>query len=295
MARRKKTDHPEDEARPLIVRAGYEAFVFALVVLSLINSCLIFILKDPDQREIVAIIQICISAFLVLDATWRVAQAKSKRRLLIQNYGWLYFVGSLPVPFIYVLRLVPLFFFARQLRRRDYETWGRVIVMRRAQSTLLTVILIATIILEVGGITILGAEAHSASANIKTASDALWWGVVTIATVGYGDRYPVTTGGRIIGVFVIIVGVALFTSLSSFLAQWFLRQHAQPNPAIIGTNGRQIEGETPSQGGPGVVTWEQIRALLDEREAAHQREVQELRTQIAALERGRQPAESSGK
>jgi hypothetical protein len=60
---------------------------------------------------------------------------------------------------------------------------------------------------------------------------------VTLATVGYGDKYPVTTPGRVIGVVVIVVGVGLFSALTSFLAQWFIRPRVtdeQPQAANIG-------------------------------------------------------------
>jgi hypothetical protein len=56
-----------------------------------------------------------------------------------------------------------------------------------------------------------------------TAGDALWWGwYVTATTVGYGDQFPVTTGGRIVGVLMLTVGVALFATFSGFLANLFL-------------------------------------------------------------------------
>ncbi len=274
----------KDDARTLTVRPNYEAFVFALVVLSIVNSCLFLLLRVPAQRQVVVIVQVLICVFLLLDATFRFARALDRRQFLFRHYGWLYFVGSLPLPFIALLRLVPTAVMVRYLRASDYQALGHVIIHKRAQSTLLTVILVATVVLEAGAITVLGAEAQAADANIKTASDALWWGVVTVATVGYGDRYPTTTQGRVIGVFVILVGVALFTSLSSFLAQWFLRQRAEPE---------HLAERFPADGGAAApaagsaVTWEQIRALLDEREAAHQREVEALRAQIAALQDGR--------
>ncbi len=59
-------------------------------------------------------------------------------------------------------------------------------------------------------------------ANITTAGDALWWAYVTATTVGYGDQFPVTTGGRIAGVLMLTVGVALFATFSGFLANLFL-------------------------------------------------------------------------
>jgi voltage-gated potassium channel len=47
-----------------------------------------------------------------------------------------------------------------------------------------------------GGIGVYLAEHHHEGANITKLGDALWWAVVTVATVGYGDYYPVTTVGR---------------------------------------------------------------------------------------------------
>ena len=60
--------------------------------------------------------------------------------------------------------------------------------------------------LEFSGALVLDAEAGAAGANIKTPGDALWWGYVTITTVGYGDQYPVTPWGRVIGVFLLTAG-----------------------------------------------------------------------------------------
>jgi len=59
-------------------------------------------------------------------------------------------------------------------------------------------------------------------ANIRTAEDAVWWSFATITTVGYGDRYPVTSEGRFVAVILMCAGVGLFGTLSGFLATWFL-------------------------------------------------------------------------
>jgi voltage-gated potassium channel len=57
---------------------------------------------------------------------------------------------------------------------------------------------------------------HAApGANIHNYADALWWSVVTITTVGYGDRFPVTGGGRGVAVMLMITGIALFGVLAA--------------------------------------------------------------------------------
>jgi voltage-gated potassium channel len=74
----------------------------------------------------------------------------------------------------------------------------------------------------------LAVESRSDDANIRTSSDALWFMMVTISTVGYGDLYPTTGPGRIVGVFILIVGIGLFSTLTGFLANLFLSPRSKP-------------------------------------------------------------------
>ena len=62
----------------------------------------------------------------------------------------------------------------------------------------------------------------TADGNIKTAEDALWWAYVTITTVGYGDKYPVTIEGKIIAAALMTAGVGLFGTFTGYVASWFL-------------------------------------------------------------------------
>ena len=50
----------------------------------------------------------------------------------------------------------------------------------------------------------------------------MWWALVTITTVGYGDKFPVTTEGRVVAVILMFAGVGLFGTFSGFIASWFL-------------------------------------------------------------------------
>jgi voltage-gated potassium channel len=71
-------------------------------------------------------------------------------------------------------------------------------------------------------VTILELE-DTPDANIKTAEDAIWWAYATITTVGYGDKYPVTTGGRIIAAMLMTTGVGLFGTFTAYVSSWFVK------------------------------------------------------------------------
>ncbi len=54
--------------------------------------------------------------------------------------------------------------------------------------------------------------------------DAMWWSISTITTVGYGDVYPVTAIGRIIGVFTMLVGISTLAVVTARIAKFLIRE-----------------------------------------------------------------------
>jgi voltage-gated potassium channel len=263
-----------DEKDRIVVNATYELFVFLLVVLSIFNSAFEFLLNTGEARRVVLIVDVGISLFLMADAIVRLMRAPRKRRFLIDYHGWMILVGSLPLPGVRVLRLLQSALMTRKLRRSDYALMGRIVVEKRAQSALAVAALMAIFVLEVGGIMILRAESRSPAANIQTASDALWWGYVTVATVGYGDKYPVTNAGRWIGVLMMTIGVGLFAVFTGFLADWFRR----PKKAA------PLAGPAPAPPDSGIAAVEEIRRLLEAQEQAYHNSTAEIRARLAALE-----------
>jgi voltage-gated potassium channel len=79
-----------------------------------------------------------------------------------------------------------------------------------------------TMILLIGSLSVLDAERHAAGSNIRSFGDAIWWAFTTITTVGYGDRYPVTTTGRVIAVLLMIGGIAMLGIVTGSLASWIV-------------------------------------------------------------------------
>jgi hypothetical protein len=130
-----------------------------------------------------------------------------------------------------ILRVFRLWRVIRLMRNFGLRNLVREFVADRAGNALLTVVFLVFCVLEFGSLAVLSAEKSSPNANITNASDAIWWAYVTITTVGYGDQFPVTNAGRLVGVLVMTAGVGLFGTLSGFLANTFLtpaKKKAEP-------------------------------------------------------------------
>lgn len=139
----------------------------------------------------------------------------------------------------------------------------------RAQSAVYIVGFLIVLVLEFGSVTVLAAEQGAPGSNIETASDAIWWSIVTMSTVGYGDYSPVTLQGRIVGLFVIVVGVALFGVVTGFLANRF-----------VGSGDEEQEStEVEWRAGDMATILEQIKSL----QAEHERSYSELASKLEGL------------
>ena len=128
-----------------------------------------------------------------------------------------------------VFRLVRV---ARLMRARGGRLIGRGLLRNRAGSALLSLLLMGILVLEFGSLWMLALEQSAPGANITTASDSIWYVVVTISTVGYGDQYPVTNEGRIAGRRrSSSIGVGIFGTFTGYLANLFLAPKRPRRPA----------------------------------------------------------------
>jgi voltage-gated potassium channel len=80
----------------------------------------------------------------------------------------------------------------------------------------------AMVIVVVAAALVTTVEREASDTNIRTFSDGLWWAIVTVTTVGYGDRFPVTGVGRGIGVFLMVLGISLFGIVTASVASYFV-------------------------------------------------------------------------
>jgi voltage-gated potassium channel len=88
---------------------------------------------------------------------------------------------------------------------------------------------------------VLDVERHAPGAQITSFGDALWWAISTVTTVGYGDLTPVTFGGRLIAVALMIAGISLLGVVTATLASWIVERVAEEDDANRAATARQIE------------------------------------------------------
>jgi voltage-gated potassium channel len=178
----------------------------------------------PLSREISSLlhdIDYVVCAIFFVDFLHRLFTAKNKREYM--RWGWIDLISSIPVTFFPAGRLFRIFQLIRVLRAiRSIELITHFFFKDKIKSTFVSAGMLAFTAIVFCSIGILQLEKDVPGSNIKTAEDALWWSYVTITTVGYGDRYPVTSEGRILAAILMTVGVGLFGTFTAYVASWFV-------------------------------------------------------------------------
>lgn len=229
-----------DNKTVLLKQTNYEIFIVLLTLFSWLNLIYFFSIDDPQTKQIVFIIEQMMTPIFLLDFLIRARFAESTKTYFFKQFGWLDLIGSFAyLRFFRAYRVVRTI---RSLRAAGTHRFLRNFLSNRAETAVLTLTLAVILLFEFASISILKAESSDPLANIQTSGDAIWWTLVTVATVGYGDLYPITPAGRFIATFVIVAGVGLFGILSGFLASNFLGQKPenenvtdQPEPANLET------------------------------------------------------------
>lgn len=191
---------------------------------------------------------------LVIWATWglfgvdylvNLALARNRARWFFLN---IHELVILVLPVLRPLRLLRMVTLLKILHR----TAGRSLRGR----VLTYVIGAAVLVSYVGAVAILDAERGAEKSNINNFGDALWWALVSITTVGYGDHFPVTLTGRLIAVGLLLCGIALLGVITAAVASWLIE-------AVSGKVTDEAEATEESLRREVAALTEQLRRLTD--------------------------------
>lgn len=203
---------------------AYNLFIMLLTILSLAIMVAIVLPLDSATIRLLQVYDNLICLIFLADFAVNLKRAPTPRSYFIGDRGWLDLLGSIPtlglLRYASLLRLARLSRLARLTKLTRSKNKHQLIddvMHNRSQYAVFITLSAAMVVMTVCSTLVLQAESRSADANITTGGDALWWAMVTITTVGYGDTFPVTTIGRIVGALVMIAGVGIIASLASIL------------------------------------------------------------------------------
>ena len=187
--------------------------------LPIIVSAILPIIVAPESNDWVGAV-IGIATWLVflldyvvharhLDRYGRTGLGRFDLFVVIATAPWFLLPGAQAGGLVVLLRLARLARLAMATKgsRRLFDRLGRIAI-------------VAGGVLVTGSLVAYYAE-HSTNPEFATVGDALWWGIVTLTTVGYGDIVPKTPTGRFAAVVIMITGIAVLGLLSGSLASFF--------------------------------------------------------------------------
>lgn len=200
----------------------WNILILILSLFSVSHFLGIILLPSVFNTGILLYTDILISFVFLVDFIGDFFSSKNKVKFI--RWGWIDLISCIPMIILSqtkILRIVRLVRVIRSIRMAKKET-SAIFPHDRISYiiSLFGVILIITIMFSS---LILLVETRE-DCNIKNPSDALWWTITTVTTVGYGDRFPVTDIGRLIGGVLMIIGVGFFGTLSGIMGSFIIEQ-----------------------------------------------------------------------
>jgi voltage-gated potassium channel len=201
----------------------YQLFMLALCIFAItLVGADTLVPMDPETSVLLQYADTAVCILFLIDFVVTFIRAENRMRYMM-TWGWLDLLSSIPaVDALRFGRLARLLRILRLLRAiRSARLVGQFIMAKRTESATLAAGLSVMLLIVCSSVAVLHFE-MPAGGNISSAGDALWWSATTMTTVGYGDRFPITAGGRIVAVVLMAGGVGLFGTLSGLVAGWFV-------------------------------------------------------------------------
>jgi voltage-gated potassium channel len=187
--------------------------ILAVVFLVVYATDVLAVSLSPSWHTALRLVDFVIWALFAAEFVVRVVLAHNHARYALRH---VIDIVVLVLPFLRSLRVLRLVFLLRALNRWAMDSLrGRILTYGAGA---------AVLFIFCGGLAVLDAERGRSGANIQTFADSLWWAAVTIFTVGYGDRFPVTAEGRLVGVLLMASGVALVGAVTASFATWLIER-----------------------------------------------------------------------
>ena len=197
-----------------VVSKVWENFLLALalVYLAAFSYPAFVVETSTSTQNMLEIIQWATWSIFALDLSIGVLKASDKKKYLKKHPLE---ILSVALPFLRPLRLLRVVSFGALAIQK--------IAVGKQLAITFKVFLFSILIAYIGAVQITITERGVEGSNIKSFGDGLWWAVTTVTTVGYGDRFPTTSLGRVLAVGLMLVGISLMGVITASVAAWFVK------------------------------------------------------------------------
>jgi voltage-gated potassium channel len=187
---------------------------------------------QPHQQMLIERVDLAIACIFLVEFLWRLARAEHRGRFFARS--WWELLAAIPltndvVQGLRSLRLLRVIRIVRIIRVIRLGVRLTIILQRmRLFGETTHIVGIGTTVLTIVMTGAVGFHyfEYGINQNVRSFWDSVWWSVVTVTTVGYGDVYPVTVEGRIIAIGLLIVGLAAFGVFTAAIASWMTKRSA---------------------------------------------------------------------
>jgi voltage-gated potassium channel len=204
----------------------FDLFIQSLIIISLISFS-IETLPDlkPWQERILHFMEVIVVIIFTIEYLLRILVADRKIRFIFSFFGLIDLLAILP---FYVctgidLRSIRAFRFLRVFRAfklvrysKALQRFHRALIIAREEFILFLMVTLILIFLSGAGIYFFENPAQPEA--FSSIFNSLWWAIATLTTVGYGDIYPVTVGGKIFTFLILLIGIGIISIPTGLLA-----------------------------------------------------------------------------
>jgi voltage-gated potassium channel len=190
----------------------------------------------PQTRNILDSIELfCVIVFSI-EYVLRIYVADKKFKFIFSFFGIIDLLAILPfyLAFGVDLRSIRAFRFVRLFRLFKLVRYNRAIkhfarAISIAKEEILLFFFITMILIYLSAVGIYYFEHEANPKHFSSIFDSLWWAIITLTTVGYGDAYPITTGGRIFTFFILMIGLGVIAIPTGILSSALTRSVEEKN------------------------------------------------------------------
>lgn len=171
---------------------------------------------EPSTRKILRIIEIFSVIIFTIEYVLRIYVSDKKSKFIFSFFGIIDFLAILPfylslgvdLRSLRALRFLRLFRILKLMRyNKAIERFSRAISL--AKEEVLLFLIVTLILIYFSAVGIYYFEHEVQPENFASIFDSLWWAIITLTTVGYGDVYPITVGGKVFTFFILMIGLGI--------------------------------------------------------------------------------------